>query len=201
MPARTPTKRTSVKKEAPIKSFASAEAFAKWLDKNHETSTGIWLRIAKKASGKKSVTYPEAVELALIHGWIDGQRKAHTEETFIQKFTPRARRSLWSRINRDKVGALISAGRMKPRGMAEIERAQKDGRWESAYDSFRDAKVPPDLEKALKANPVAKAFFKTLSSTNRYAILWRLQTAKKAETRQRRLEDFVKRLEKGETFH
>ena len=201
MAPRSTPKRATSKREAPVKSFATADAMAEWLDKNHSSHTGIWLRIAKKNSGGKSVNYLEAVELALIHGWIDGQRKTDTEKTFIQKFTPRTARSMWSRINREKVGALIAGGRMKPRGLAEVERAKKDGRWESAYDSPKNAKVPPDLAKALKANRAAAAFFKTLSSSNRYAILWRLQTAKRPETRARRLEDFVKRLEKGETFH
>ena len=185
----------------PIKSFASATALEKWLEKNHEKSTGIWLRFAKVKSGLKSVTYPEAVELALMFGWIDGLRKAETADTFIQKFTPRARRSVWSDINRGKVNALIAAGRMRPRGLAEVERAKQDGRWDAAYLSPKTITVPPDLELALKKNRAAGDFFKTLNSANRYAILWRLHTAKKPETRARRLETFLKMLEKGESLH
>ena len=201
MAAQAAAKKTIAKKHQPVKSFANAAAFESWLEKNHSVSHGIWIRFAKKSSGKRSVTYPEALELALIYGWIDGLRKRETDETFLQKFTPRAQRSVWSNINREKAKALIASGRMAARGLAEVERARKDGRWDAAYDSPRNAKMSPELEKALAGNPVAAQFYATLSSTNRYAILWRLQTAKRPETRARRLELYMKMLEKGETFH
>jgi uncharacterized protein YdeI (YjbR/CyaY-like superfamily) len=201
VPARVPKKKTVVKKEQPVKAFASAATLEQWLAKNHSTSQGIWIRFAKKNSGKRSVTYPEALELALIHGWIDGLRKRESDTTFLQKFTPRARRSVWSNINREKAKALIASGRMAARGLAEVERAKKDGRWDAAYDSPKNAKMSPELEKALAENPAAAKFFATLSSSNRYAILWRLQTAKKPETRAKRLDLFMRMLEKGETFH
>ena len=201
MPARRAAKPAVKKNELVVKSFATAAALEKWLEKNHERSKGVWLRFAKVKSGLKSVTYPEAVELALIYGWIDGLRKTETADTYLQKFTPRTRRSVWSNINRGKVNALIASGRMKQRGLSEVQRAKEDGRWDAAYESPKTITVPPDLEAALKQNKVAGDCFKTLNSANRYAILWRLHTAKKPETRARRLETFLKMLEKGETFH
>lgn len=201
MPARRAAKPAVDNKELPVRPFASAAALEKWLEKNHAKSRGVWIRFAKVKSGLRSVTYPEAVELALMYGWIDGQRKTDTADTFIQKFTPRARRSVWSNINRGKVDALIATGRMRPAGMAEVERAKSDGRWAAAYHSPRTITVPPELEAALKKNRAAGEFFKTLSSANRYAILWRLHTAKKPETRAKRLEMFLAMLEKGETLH
>jgi uncharacterized protein YdeI (YjbR/CyaY-like superfamily) len=141
------------------------------------------------------------VEGALIWGWIDGQALPVDEKHFLTKFTPRGRRSVWSKINRVKVQALIERGQMKPPGMAEVERAQQDGRWDAAYDSPRSATVPDDLAAALAASPAAKASFAQLNAANRYAILWRLQTAKRAETRARRLEQCVGMLERGEVFH
>ena len=201
MPATPGKKKTAIRKEQPVKAFATAASLEKWLSKHHSSSQGIWIRFAKKDSGRRSVTYPEALELALIHGWIDGQRKRDTDKTFLQKFTPRARRSVWSSINREKAKALIASGRMAPRGLSEVERAKKDGRWDAAYDSPKNARMTPELEKALAGNPKAASFFATLSSTNRYAILWRIQTAKKPETKAKRLELYMKMLENGETFH
>ena len=189
------------KSDLPIVAFASQKAWEKWLKVNHVTSTGIWMQLAKKASANPSVTYAEAIEIALCYGWIDGQKQAHNVDFWLQKFTPRGRKSIWSKINREKALALIASGRMKPAGLAEVERAKEDGRWEQAYDSPGNANVPPDLEAALKKNPRAKAFFATLEKRNRYAILWRVQTAKKPETRAKRIALFVEMLERGEKIH
>ncbi|MDQ6690245.1 MAG: YdeI/OmpD-associated family protein [Gemmatimonadota bacterium] len=185
----------------PIKAFKHAEAWERWLEKNATTSDGIWMRIAKKASGKKSVTYPEALEIALCYGWIDALKRPESETTWLQRFLPRRPKSIWSRINREKAVGLIDSGKMKPPGLAEIERARQDGRWEAAYDSPKDATIHPDLQKAFDAHPRASAFFKTVNAANRYAILWRTQTAKKPETRERLIRTFIEMLEKGETLH
>lgn len=184
--------------EQPTLAFSSQKAFEAWLTEEHSNSDGIWIKIAKKASGIESVTYPEAVEVALCYGWIDGQMKGLDEDYYIQRFTPRRPRSKWSKINRGKVERLISDGRMKPAGLAEIERAKADGRWAAAYDSPATAKVPPDLTSALKARPKAKALFDTLTKSQRYSILFQIQDAKRPETRQRRIEKFVDMLARGE---
>ena len=184
-----------------IKLFRSGAAFLTWLEKNHSTSPGIWLRFAKKASGVKSITYPEALDIALCHGWIDGLRKREDDTYFLQRFTPRTKRSIWSKINRGKVATLIADGRMHPAGLAEVERAKADGRWEAAYDSFKNAPVPDDLRAFLDENAKAKKFFESLSSQNRYAILFRLHTAKKPETRAKRFAQFTEMLKKGEKIH
>ena len=181
--------------------FASAEEFERWLEENHEASPGVWMKIAKKGTGVPTATHAEALELALCFGWIDGQRQAHDDTWFLQRFTPRKPRSRWSRINRDKATALIASGSMRPAGLREVERAKADGRWDAAYEGQRSATVPDDLQAALDASPRAAEFFKTLSSQNRYAILYRLQDAKRPETRARRLEKFVGMLERGETLH
>jgi uncharacterized protein YdeI (YjbR/CyaY-like superfamily) len=181
--------------------FRDKKALDDWLEKNHGKSKGLWLRIAKKGSGRKSVTYPEALDSALCYGWIDGQKRPESEETWLQKLTPRAKRSMWSKINCEKAKSLIANGSMRPAGVAEIERAKKDGRWENAYDSFSSAVVPPDLAEALRKNPRARAAFDAITKTNRYAILWRIHTARKAETRARRIDTFVAMLEKGKTLH
>ena len=190
-----------IAKRAPIRAFRDAKAWESWLAKNHTAIDGIWMRIAKKASGKKSVTYPEALGVALCYGWIDGLKRTESETTWLQRFTPRRARSLWSKINREKALALIESGKMKSAGLQEIERAKKNGCWDSAYASPSSATMTPDLELALEKSPRAKAFFATLSRANRYAILWRVQTAKKAETREKRVRSFIEMLEKGETFH
>ncbi|MEO8083255.1 MAG: YdeI/OmpD-associated family protein, partial [Ardenticatenales bacterium] len=176
-------------------------AFAAWLAEHHAASTGIWLRIAKSASGIPSVTYAEALDEALCYGWIDGQKKGYDADAWLQKFTPRRPKSIWSKINRDKVAALITAGRMQPAGLAEVERAKADGRWDAAYDSQRTAEVPADLLAALDADEDARAFFATLNSANRYAVLWRIQTAKRPETRAKRVADLVAMLGRGEKLH
>jgi uncharacterized protein YdeI (YjbR/CyaY-like superfamily) len=187
--------------EAPVLEFESRRAWEEWLETHHSSSPGVWLRIAKKGSGRTSVSHPEALESALCYGWIDGQRKPEGEATWLQKFTPRKPRSLWSKVNREKALALIESGRMRPAGLREVERARGDGRWEAAYDRQGAAAVPEDLQAALDASPEARAFFETLNSQNRYAILFRTQTAKKAETRARRIRQFVEMLERREKLH
>jgi uncharacterized protein YdeI (YjbR/CyaY-like superfamily) len=156
----------------------------------------VWLRLAKKASGIRSISYGEALEVALCFGWIDGQKKSADEHYWLQKFTPRSERSMWSKINREKALKLIEAGQMKPAGLKEIERAKANGRWDAAYDSSSKATVPSDFQAALDASARAGSFFATLDSRNRYAILFRIQNVKKAETRARRIEQFIEMLEK-----
>lgn len=187
--------------ELPIKLFASPAELEAWLERHHGSSQGLWLKIAKKGAAEPSVTYAEAVELALCFGWIDSQKRGFDEVHFLQRFTPRRPRGRWSRINREKAEALIEARRMRPAGGAEIEAAKADGRWEAAYEGQRRAKVPADLQRALDASPAAAEFFAGLDSANRYAIVYRLDEAKKAETRKRRLAKFVAMLERGEKIH
>ena len=186
---------------ASIRLFKSKQDWAAWLDKNHRTSTGLWLRLAKKSSDVRSVTYKEALEVALCYGWIDGQKKPESDAAWLQRFLPRGSKSLWSKINREKALALIASGEMKPAGLDAIENAKKNGQWEAAYDSPSRASVPDDFQAALNANPQAKAFFETIDRVNRYAVLWRIQTAKKPETRARKIEQFVAMLERGEKIH
>ncbi len=184
-----------------IRLFPTPASWAAWLGKNHETSSGVWLRLAKKSSGVSSVTYAEAIDIALCYGWIDGQKKPDDTRYWLQRFTPRSGKSIWSKINRAKALSLIESGHMKPAGLREIERAKKDGRWEGAYDSARTAEVPTDLQSALDSSARAKKFFSTLDGANRYAILFRIQTAKKPETRAARIRKFVEMLAKGEKIH
>lgn len=186
--------------ELPILAFKTQRAFAAWLKKNHAKAPGVWLKLAKKGAGA-SVSYAEAVEVALCYGWIDGQGKSYDETAWLQKYTPRRARSPWSKINRDRAEALIRAGRMQPAGLAAIEAAKSDGRWAAAYDSPRTAVAPADFLAELERHPQAKAFYSTLNSVNRYAITYRLQSAKKAETRARRLQQFIDMLEKGEKLY
>jgi len=181
--------------------FQSDAAWEAWLEEHHATSDGLWVKIAKKGSGIPTVAYPEVLETALCFGWIDGQRKALDDRYFLQRFTPRRARSKWSQINREKVEALTKAGRMRPSGVAEVERAKADGRWDAAYGGQATMTVPDDLQAELDARPQAAAFFASLSSQNRYAILFRLHDAKRPETRARRLAKFVAMLEAGETIH
>jgi uncharacterized protein YdeI (YjbR/CyaY-like superfamily) len=181
--------------------FPDRKAWANWLDRHHNTSSGIWVRLAKKRADFKSVTYPEALEEALCYGWIDALKRGESETAWLQRFTPRGPKSIWSKINRQKALELIEAGRMKPSGLIQVERAQADGRWDRAYDGAKNAEVPPDLEVALLANLQARRFFETLDRANRYAVLFRIHTAKKPETRARRVEKFVAMLEKGERIH
>ena len=187
--------------ELPVLPFASAAAWEAWLEREHARAAGVWLQIAKKDSGIASVDVGEAVEVALCFGWIDGQVAKHDAAFFLQRYTPRRRRSRWSRINRERAVALIAAGRMRSAGLAQVEAARADGRWKAAYASPRAATVPPDLQAALDANPEAAAFFATLRGANRYAILYRVQDAKRPETRARRIDRFVAMLTRGETLH
>ncbi|MGH2580310.1 MAG: YdeI/OmpD-associated family protein [Actinomycetota bacterium] len=181
--------------------FASPAQWEEWLENNHAESQGIWIKMAKKASGIESVHYPDVLESALCFGWIDGRREALDERYFLQRFTPRRQRSRWSRINCEKVERLIRQGRMRPAGLAEVERAKADGRWEAAYEAQSRSAMPDDLQRELDLRPTARAFFAELSSQNRYAILLRLQDAKRPETRARRLAKFVAMLEAGETIY
>lgn len=176
-------------------------AFTQWLAKHHASSAGIWLQIAKKDSGLTSITYAEALEVALCHGWIDGQKNSMDAQYFLQKFTPRRARSTWSKVNCAKALALIESGAMHPAGLAEVERAKADGRWDAAYDAQSKMTVPGDLATLLAKSPKARAFFESLDSRNRFAILFRLQTAKKAETRERRLLKFADMLKRGEKIY
>jgi uncharacterized protein YdeI (YjbR/CyaY-like superfamily) len=181
--------------------FEDQKEWAAWLNKNYDKSAGLWLRLAKKAADLTSVSYAEALEVALCYGWIDGQKKSYDEASWLQKFTPRGKKSIWSKINREKAIALIESGKMMPAGLKAIESAKEDGRWDAAYDSYSSATVPDDLRAALDGNAKAKAFFATLNSQNRYAILFRIQTAKKAETRAKRIQQFVDMLEKNEKLY
>lgn len=186
------------KQGLPILRFETQKAWEAWLDARHASTGGIWLKFAKKGSGVESVTYAEAVEGALLYGWIDGQVASYDGRFYLQRFTPRRARSRWSKINRAKVEALIETGRMKPAGLAEIERAKADGRWEAAYDSPSTATVPDDLREKLDENPEAAAFFESINKSSRYSILYQIQDAKRPETRARRIEKFVDMLNKGE---
>jgi uncharacterized protein YdeI (YjbR/CyaY-like superfamily) len=181
--------------------FASQDEFEAWMEANHATADGVWIKVAKKGTGIESVHPPQALDVALCFGWIDGQRRSIDDTFYEQKYTPRRARSKWSKINVEKVAALIEAGKMRPSGLAEIERAKADGRWDAAYDSPSRIAVPPDLQAELDKRPVAAANFAALKSTNRYAILYRLHDAKRPETRARRLAQFVEMLERGETLH
>jgi uncharacterized protein YdeI (YjbR/CyaY-like superfamily) len=201
MKSKTPKNSGNVGAKAITRAFKDAAAWESWLSKNQAAVDGIWMRLAKKASGIKSITYPEAVEVALCHGWIDGLKRPESATTWLQRFTPRRSRSIWSEINRNKALSLIESGQMKPAGLEQIERARKDGRWDAAYASPKSATMPPDFQKELNRHPKAKAFFKKLSRTNSYAIMWRIQTAKKPETRARRIATYIEMLEKGETIH
>lgn len=185
----------------PIELFERQRDWATWLKDNHKISSGVWLQLAKKDAGVQSVSYDEAVEVALCFGWVDGQKKAHSEQYWLQKFTPRSIKSVWSKINKEKALALIKAGKMKPAGLKEIERAKLDGRWNAAYDSASKSSVPSDFQLALDGNARAKKFFETLDSRNRYAVLFRIQTAKNAETRAKKISQFVQMLERHEKVH
>ena len=187
--------------DAPIVLFTTQSAWAAWLEKNHRKSSGLWLRLAKKGSGLQSVNYAEALEVALCYGWIDGQKRGESENAWLQRFLPRSAKSIWSKINRDKAGALLASGTMKAAGLEAIEAAKKDGRWAAAYDSPKGATVPEDFQAALNASPRALKFFQTLDGANRYAVLFRIQTVKKAETRARRIREFVEMLERHERIH
>jgi len=179
------------KQELPVVPFGSAAAWEAWLEEHHAASEGLWLKISKKDSGIESVSYAEALDVALCYGWIDGQKGRFDEKFWLQRFTPRRPRSKWSKVNREKVAGLIEAGRMKPAGLREVEKAKSDGRWEAAYEPQSRATVPDDLRRALDENREASAFFETLDGANRYAILYRIADAKRPEARARRIEKYV----------
>jgi uncharacterized protein YdeI (YjbR/CyaY-like superfamily) len=181
--------------------FASTAEWEAWLEDNHAVSEGVWIKMAKKGTGIESVRHPDVLESALCFGWIDSRREALDERYYLQRYTPRRSRSRWSRINRQKAERLIADGRMRPAGLAEVERAKADGRWDAAYEGQKSATVPDDLQRELDARPAAKASFAGLNSQNRYAILYRLQEAKRPETRARRLARFVAMLEAGERLY
>jgi uncharacterized protein YdeI (YjbR/CyaY-like superfamily) len=177
--------------EGEVQAFATPEAWEAWLAEHHATSPGLWLKLAKKQSGIPSVTYEEALEVALCYGWIDGRKDRFDDEWWLQRFTPRRPRSKWSKINRTRALGLIESGRMQPAGLHEVEKAKADGRWEAAYDPPSKLTVPEDLEQALAQNEKARVFFAALDRTNRYAILYRVLDAKRPETRARRIAEFV----------
>jgi uncharacterized protein YdeI (YjbR/CyaY-like superfamily) len=185
----------------PIMAFADAAAFDAWLAAEPRSSKGLWLRLAKKGSGIASLSKAEAIDAALCHGWIDGQLDTYDETSWLVRVTPRKRASKWSQVNRTRATELIESGQMHAAGLAEVEAARADGRWDAAYAPASKAEVPPDLQAALDASPAAAAFFATLKGANRYAILYRIGTAKKPETRARRIAEFVAMLERGETVH
>lgn len=195
------TPRPATAPELPTLPFKSVRAFETWLGRNHAKARGVWIKLAKKGSGVASVTYTEALEVALCYGWIDGQTRRFDETFYVQRFTPRGPRSLWSKINRERVAALISACRMQPPGLAEIERAKRDGRWDRAYDPPSLATVPDDLAAALDGNPRAAAFFASLDATNRYAVLHRIMIATTPAGRARRIADLVGKLARREKLH
>lgn len=185
----------------PVLSFATAAAFATWLKQNHAASSGLWLQIAKKDTGVTSVTYLEAVDVALCWGWIDGQKRARDQTSWLQRFSKRGARSIWSKINVDKAEALIASGAMKAPGLAEVERARADGRWARAYAGAKTAEIPDELKAALKANDAARRFFDALDKTNRYAIIFRVHNGKKPETRVRNAEKFAAMMARGEKLY
>ena len=187
--------------DLPILEFADRTAWKRWLDEQHGSSAGAWLKIARKSSGIATVTHPEALEEALCYGWIDGQRASHDDTFFLQRFTPRRARSRWSQINREKVTELIEQGRMTPAGLAQVEAAKEDGRWEAAYAPQSSRTVPEDFQRALNENPAAKEFFATLRGMRRYAFIYRIGDAKRPETRARRIREYVAILSEGRTLN
>jgi uncharacterized protein YdeI (YjbR/CyaY-like superfamily) len=190
-----------VEKSLPIKTFKSTSHWRTWLEKNHSKLDGIWLQFFKKDSGQKTITHAEALDEALCFGWIDGQAKSFDEKSWLQKFTPRRAKIICSKKNTQHVQRLIESGKMHPAGLREVEAAKADGRWHQAYDSPKDMNIPEDFLKELSRNKKAKKFFESLNRTNLYSIHWRLQTAKKPETRQKRMQAILEMLERGEKFH
>ena len=181
--------------------FETQQDWEAWLKEHHSEAAGVWLKLAKKGAGIASITYAEALESALCYGWIDGQKASFDDRYWLQKFTPRRPKSIWSRINCEKATALIAQGRMQPAGLRQVELAKADGRWEQAYGSQSKITSPPDFQSELDKNPQAQAFFSTLDSANRYAILFRIETAKRTETRTARIQKFIEMLSKGEKIH
>ena len=181
--------------------FPSARAFEEWLGRHHASSAGVWVKIARPKTDHASVSHRDALAVALRYGWIDALRKSLDESWWLQRFTPRGPNSIWSKVNRQAVERLIAQGEMHPAGLAAVERAKRNGQWDKAYDSWSNAEVPADLAAALSRAPKARAFFETVSGRNRYAVLFRIHTAKRAETRARRIAQFVAMLERGETIY
>jgi uncharacterized protein YdeI (YjbR/CyaY-like superfamily) len=194
-------KNKPVKTDLPVVHFEKAEILNDWLEKNHLDSSGIWLRIFKKNSGVLSINHDQALDEALCFGWIDGQAKSYDEQSYLQKFTPRRARSMWSKRNIEHVKRLENEGRMRPSGIKEAEAAKSDGRWDSSYDSPSNMTIPEDFLNELSKDPLAEGFFNNLNKTNKYAIAWRLQTAKKMETRTKRMKAILEMLSKGKKFH
>jgi uncharacterized protein YdeI (YjbR/CyaY-like superfamily) len=185
----------------PILSFETQAVWEAWLEEHHAGSKGVWLKIAKKETGIPSVDYPQALESAICHGWIDGQKAALDEAYWLQRFTPRGPKSKWSKVNREKALALIAEGRMQSSGLQQVKQAQTDGRWEQAYASQSQSTIPPDFQSELDKNPQAREFFSTLDSRNRYAILYHIHTAKKPETRAARISRFIEMLSKNQKLY
>jgi uncharacterized protein YdeI (YjbR/CyaY-like superfamily) len=191
----------AVKHDLPILSFTTTKELTSWFAKHHAVSVGIWMRLFKNKSGVTTITYAEALDVALCYGWIDGQKKTFDTESWLQKFTPRRPKSIWSKKNREHIARLDKSGKMKAAGLKQVEAAKADGRWEQAYDSPSNMVVPADFLKELAKNKKAETFFKTLNKANTYAIVWRLQTAKKTETRDKRMKAILEMLKRGEKFH
>src|SRR5215213_6093703 len=189
------------KQGLPVMLVASPQEWEDWLHEHHASSSGLWLRIAKRESGAVSVSYAAALDIALCYGWIDGQKASLDAQFWLQKFSPRRPKSVWSKLNRDKVERLIQEQRMQPAGLAAVEQAKRDGRWQRAYPPQSAATVPDDLQRALDKVRAAAAFFATLTGANRYAVLYRIQDAKRPETRERRIAQFVEKLSRGETLY
>jgi len=185
----------------PIVLFDTPQTLERWLEEHHRSSPGVWMQIAKKGSGITSVTYQEALDIALCYGWVDSQKDKMDERTYLQRFTPRGAKSIWSQVNQTKVEALIASGRMQPAGLAAIEVAKANGQWDKAYASQSNAEVPEDFAAALERSPQAKAFFDTLNKSNKFAMLFRINNVKKQETRERKIREFVAMLERGEKIH
>jgi uncharacterized protein YdeI (YjbR/CyaY-like superfamily) len=186
--------------DLPVLSFAGAEAMGRWLADHHADAAGFWLMVPKKGRSMEGPTYAQALDEALCFGWIDSQKVKYDENYYLQRFTPRTARSKWSKINRKKIEALVAAGRMEEAGLAQVQKAKEDGRWEAAYDSPSTATVPADLQRALETDPAALAFFESLSSANRFAILYRIHEAKRPATRERRIAKYVEMCSRGETL-
>lgn len=189
------------KTELPVIAFQSQKRWRDWLLKNYNKADGVWLRLYKKDSGVKSINHKMALDEALCFGWIDGQAKSYEEHSYLQKFTPRRKRSIWTKRNTEKVELLINEGKMHESGLREIEAAKADGRWERAYDSPADMKIPEDFLKEISQNKKALEFFNALNKTNKFSIAYRLQTAKKPETRQKRIKTIIEMMEQGKKFH
>jgi uncharacterized protein YdeI (YjbR/CyaY-like superfamily) len=188
------------KRDQPILMFDDADAWHAWLQSNHADASGVWLKIAKKGASDPTVTYAGALDVAIAYGWIDGQKAGYDESFWLQRFTRRSPRSKWSQVNREKAERLIAAGRMQPSGQAEMQRAKQDGRWEAAYPAQSQATVPDDFQRALDADPDARAFFETLTGSTRYAFLYRLHNVKREDARARRIADYIERLGQGHTL-